>query len=385
MTTSTRNPGPRERSTANTGPLAGLKVVEFAGIGPGPFCGMLLADLGAEVLLLERKEPADIGIPRAREFDLVHRGKASLSLDLKQSSDSEQARRIVHHADVLIEGFRPGTMERLGLGPEQFANSHPALIYGRLTGFGQQGPLALRAGHDLNYIALTGALDAIGRQGQASTPPLNLVGDYAGGSFLLMQGILAALYERQQSGLGQTIDAAMVDGASLLLTPFFGLKAAGLWPGSRGDNLLDSGCPFYDVYTCADGLQIAFAAIEKKFRATFASLSGFSEQRLLEGDDRQHWPALRQALTHFFLQRSRDAWCQMLEDSDACVSPVLSAEEASAHPHMYARGNLQNRNGVAQPTSAPRFSRTAPEPSPPPPRQNEGGHALLQAWGVTIP
>ena len=367
---------------ASTGPLASIKVVEFAGIGPGPLCGMLLADMGAQVLLLERKEPADIGIPRARKFDLSHRGKASLALDLKRPADVQLARLLADAADVLIEGFRPGTMERLGLGPEQFKTSNPGLIYGRLTGFGQSGPLAEVAGHDLNYIALTGGLNAIGRRGQASTPPLNLVGDYAGGSMLLAQGILAALVERAQSGLGQTIDAAMVDGASLLLTPYYGMVAAGLWSGERGDNLLDSGSPFYDVYACADGRQIAFAAIEHKFRKRFAAVSGFPEALLLAGDDKARWPELRRELTKFFLQREQDEWRRLLEGEDACISPVLTAGEAARHAHMKARQTFIDAGGVTQPAPAPRFSRSAcPRPGLPP-NAGEGGAALARRWGI---
>lgn len=369
-------------ASASSGPLAGIKVVEFAGIGPGPLCGMLLADMGAQVLLLERKEPAGLGIARARKFDLSHRGKASLALDLKRAADVQLARLLVNKADVVIEGFRPGTMERLGLGPEQFQASNPGLIYGRLTGFGQFGPLAKVAGHDMNYISLTGALNAIGRRGQPSTPPLNLVGDYAGGSMLLAQGILAALIERGQSGLGQTIDAAMVDGVSLLLTPYYGLLAAGLWSGARGENILDGGAPFYDVYACADGRQIAFAAIEPKFRQRFAALSGFPEDLLLAGDDKARWPALRKELTKLFLQRERDEWCRLLEGEDACVSPVLTADEAARHPHMKARQIFMESNGITQPAPAPRFSRSACARPAAPPNAGEGGAALARRWGI---
>ena len=365
-----------------SGPLAGIKVVEFAGIGPGPLCGMLLADMGAQVLLLERKEPANVGIPRARKFDLSHRGKASLALDLKRAPDVALARSLVNVADVVIEGFRPGTMERLGLGPQQFAAANPGLIYGRLTGFGQSGPLAEVAGHDLNYIALTGGLNAIGRHGQPPTPPLNLLGDYAGGSMLLAQGILAALVERGRSGKGQTIDAAMVDGASLLLTPYYGLVAAGLWSSARGDNILDSGAPFYDIYTCADGRQIAFAAIEHKFRKQFAAISGFPETLLLAGDDKANWPALRKALTALFLQRDRDEWCRLLESEDTCISPVLTAGEAAGHAHMRERQTFIELGGVTQPAPAPRFSRSACARPRMPPGAGEGGRELALRWGL---
>jgi len=364
------------------GPLAGIRVVEFAGIGPGPLCGMLLADLGAEVLLLERIGDSDLGIPRPRHAELAHRGKASLSLDLKRPACRALAEELVARADVLIEGFRPGTMERLGLGPEPCLARNPRLVYARMTGFGQAGPLASAAGHDINYISLTGALHAIGRAGQPPTPPLNLVGDYAGGSMTLAFGIASALVERARSGRGQVIDAAMVDGASILMTPFYGSFAAGQNRRPRGENVLDSGAPFYDVYACADGRYVALGAIERKFRVAFAQRTGFPAQALLDADDPATWPRLRAQLAALFATRPRDAWGALLEDCDACVTPVLAPDEAPAHPHNVARGTFVERDGVVQPAPAPRFSRTpAGRPEAPPPR-GERGAAMARAWGL---
>lgn len=367
---------------ARSGPLAGLRVVEFAGIGPGPVAGMFLADLGAEVLLLERTAPADIGIARERRFEVPHRGKSSLALDLKQPAALALARGIVERSEVLIEGFRPGTMERLGLGPEACLATNPGLVYGRITGYGQSGPLAQRAGHDLNYISLSGVLHAIGRAGQPPTPPLNLVGDYAGGSMLLACGILAALLERSRSGRGQVVDAAMVEGSALLMASYFGMLAEGLVSERRGENLLDSGAPYYDVYACADGRYIAFAAIEPKFRTVFAERTGFDAASLLD-EDRARWPALRAALARLFAGRTRDEWCALLLDSDACVTPVLSPGEAPAHPHNAGRAVFcASLEGNAEPAPAPRFSRTPSGLPRTPPEAGRGGAATAQAWGV---
>jgi alpha-methylacyl-CoA racemase len=370
-------------SAKGTGPLAGIRVVEFAGIGPGPLCGMLLGDLGAEVLLVERAEPADIGIPRPRRFEVPHRGKDSLKLDLKTVLAREVAADLIKAADVLIEGFRPGTMERLGLGPEECLTRNPGLVYGRLTGYGQSGPLAAVAGHDLNYISLAGVLHATGRAGGPPTPPLNLVGDYAGGSMLLAFGITSALVERAQSGRGQVIDAAMVEGASLLMSSFFGMHAAGLNTRPRGENLLDGGAPFYDVYECADGRYVAFAAIEHKFRSVFAERTGFPELALLQADDWKNWPAVRAALQAFFAKRSRDEWCELLEDCDACVTPVLAAEEVAHHRHNVERGTFPAWGGAVQPAPAPRFSRTSTGRPLLPPEPGERGSARAIEWGIS--
>ncbi len=364
------------------GPLAGIRVLEFAGIGPGPLCGMLLADMGAEVLLVERKEAADIGLPRPRRFELPHRGKQSIAIDLKAPEGVALAADLAGAADVLVEGFRPGTMERLGLGPESCLARQPALIYGRMTGYGQDGPMSRTAGHDLNYIALAGALHAMGRAGQAPTPPLNLVGDYAGGALNLAFGIACALVERGRSGRGQVIDASMVEGAALLMTSFFGLYAAGMHAAPRGCNLLDSGAPFYEVYRCADGAWVAFAAIERKFRAVFAERAGLAPDALAGLDEPATWPAAKAMLGALFAGRTQADWCALFEDCDACVTPVLSHEQAAAHPHNRARASFVQVDGVAQPAPAPRLSRTPGAIQRPPPETGAGGLAVARAWGI---
>ncbi len=364
------------------GPLAGIRVLEFAGIGPGPLCGMLLADMGAEVLLVERKEAADIGLPRPRRFELPHRGKQSIAIDLKAPEGVALAADLAGAADVLVEGFRPGTMERLGLGPEPCLARQPALVYGRMTGYGQHGPMSRAAGHDLNYIALAGALHAMGRAGQAPTPPLNLVGDYAGGALNLAFGIACALVERGRSGRGQVIDASMVEGAALLMTSFFGLYAAGMHAAPRGCNLLDSGAPFYEVYRCADGAWVAFAAIERKFRAVFAERAGLAPDALAGLDEPATWPAAKAMLGALFAGRTQADWCALFEDCDACVTPVLSHEQAVAHPHNRARASFVRVDGVAQPAPAPRLSRTPGAIQRPPPETGAGGLAVARAWGI---
>jgi len=369
---------------SGAGPLAGLRVVEIVGIGPGPMCGMLLADLGAQVIRLDRVEPSGLGIPRPPEFDLLLRGKRTLRADLKQPAGLALARALVREADALIEGFRPGTMERIGLGPDACLRDNPRLVYGRVTGFGQTGPLAHAAGHDLNYIALTGALHAIGRGGAAPTPPLNLLGDYAGGALLLAFGMVCAMLSARGTGHGQVVDAAMIDGAGALMTPFFGLQAAGLHDGPRGTNLLDSGAPFYDSYRCADGEYVSVAPIEAKFRKVLVerlAAAGADVAGLPDFDDRDRWPQLRARLAAIFASRTRAEWCALLEGSDACFAPVLSVREAPAHPHHQARGRFVDVAGVLQPAPAPRFSRT---PAGVPPAPQDGGDARewARAWGV---
>ncbi|CAN5439680.1 CaiB/BaiF CoA-transferase family protein [soil metagenome] len=364
------------------GPLAGIKVVEFVGIGPGPLCGMLLADMGAEVLMLERLEPADVGLRRPRRFEPMHRGKQSVAVDLKHAQGVAFALDLCARADVAIEGFRPGTMERLGLGPGECMARNDRLVYARMTGYGQTGPMSQVAGHDLNYIALTGALHAIGRADAKPTPPLNVVGDYAGGSMTLAFGIVCALLERAASGKGQVIDASMVEGAALLMTPLFGLHAAGMHAAPRGRNLLDSGAPFYDVYECADGEFVAFAAIEHKFRAVFAERAGLSRE-LLEGlDDPASWQEGKALLTGVFKSRSQREWCDLLEQSDACITPVLRSRAVGEHAHNRARGSFIDPQGILQPAPAPRFSRTPGQVSAPPPDPSQGGEAVAAAWGV---
>ena len=374
-------------TSPRTGPLAGIKVLEIASIGPGPMCGMLLADLGAQVLRLDRVEPSGLGIERPAQFDLLQRGKRQLKADLKKPEGIALALALAGHADALIEGFRPGTMERLGLGPEVCLARNPRLVYGRITGFGQTGTLAQVAGHDLNYIALSGALHAIGRAGQPPTPPLNLLGDYAGGAMLLAFGLVSALLSARSSGRGQVVDAAMIDGAAALMTPFFGLHAAGLHDGPRGTNLLDSGAPFYDVYVCADGEYISLAPIEIKFREVLVQRLGLGADVLADLADRGRWPAVRQRLATLFAGRTRAEWCTLLEGSDACFAPVLAPGEAAAHPHHQSRATFIEIAGITQPAPAPRFSATPPaRPTPPRPATDAGARdealAWARAWGV---
>ncbi len=349
------------------GPLQGLNVVEIASIGPGPMCGMLLADLGADVVRIDRLEASGLGVPMAPKFDVNARSRRSVALDLKQPAGVAAALRLVDRADVLIEGFRPGVAERLGLGPDTCHTRNPGLVYGRMTGFGQTGPLAPAAGHDLNYIALTGVLHAIGPAEQP-VPPLNLVGDYGGGALYLAFGVLAALFERQRSGRGQVVDAAMVDGAASLASIFHGLQAGGLWNDQqRASNLLDGGAPFYATYLCADGRHLAVAALEPKFFAELAQRLGL-ERRFVERQyDRRLWPELRVAIATVLLSQPRDAWAEVFGTGDACVAPVLSFAEAASHPHAVARGAYVDVGGVTQPGPAPRFSRSVPgQPRPAP-------------------
>ena len=365
------------------GPLAGLKVLEFEAIGPGPFCGMMLADMGADVLLVDRPEDPRLGFGRDRWFDVMVRGRRSVTLDLKSKAGAEAAIALAGRADALIEGFRPGVMERLGLGPEVLLAKNPRLVYGRMTGWGQDGPLAPRAGHDINYIALTGVLHAIGRAGQAPVPPLNLVGDFGGGGMLLAFGIACALVEAQRSGRGQVVDAAMVDGASLLATMFSGMLAAGRWNETRGDNVLDTGAPWYDVYETKDGKHVAIGAIEPKFYEELLRRLGLDPQSLPPQHDRKGWPALRKAFSGTFRERTREEWCAVFDGSDACFAPVLTFSEARAHPHNAARQHSILAGRVAQPAPAPRFSRTPGAIRRPPPERGEGGAQALADWGFS--
>jgi len=349
------------------GPLQGLRVVELASIGPGPMCAMLLADLGADVVRVDRLEPSGLGVPMEPRFDVHGRNRRSVAIDLKAADGRAAVLRLVERADVLIEGFRPGVAERLGLGPADCHARNPRLVYGRVTGFGQTGPLAQAAGHDLNYIALTGALHAIGPAAGAPVPPLNLVGDYGGGALYLAFGLLAAVYERQSSGRGQVVDAAMVDGAASLMSLFNGLRAAGAWSAPRGENLLDGGAPFYGVYETADGLHVALGPLEPKFFAEFARRVGLPEHFVRGQHDRALWPAMRAAIAEIVRTRTRDAWCAQLEGTDACFAPVLTLDEAPAHPHALARASYVRVDGVTQPAPAPRFDRSVPQTPRPAP------------------
>ena len=365
------------------GPLAGLKILEFEAIGPGPFCGMMLADMGADVLLVDRPADPRLGFGRERWFDVMMRGRRSVTLDLKSKDGVAAALELASKADALIEGFRPGVLERLGLGPDVLLARNPRLVVGRMTGWGQDGPLSARAGHDINYIALTGVLHAIGRAGGAPVPPLNLVGDFGGGGMLLAFGIACALVEARRSGKGQMVDAAMVDGASLLAAMFSGMLAAGRWNETRGDNVLDTGAPWYDAYETKDRKYVAIGSIEPKFYEELLSRLGLQGQDLPKQHDRKGWPALRKAFSQRFLEKSRDEWCKVFEGSDACFAPVLTFSEARAHPHNAARRTFTQAGKVEQPAPAPRFSRTPGEIRRAPPERGEGGAQALADWGFS--
>jgi alpha-methylacyl-CoA racemase len=368
--------------TAARGPLHGIRIVEFGGIGPAPMTAMLLADLGADVIRIDRLQPSGLGIEKPKKFDLLARGRQAVAIDLKHRDGVACALDLVASADGLIEGFRPGVMERIGLGPDTCLERNPRLVFGRVTGWGQNGPLAPTAGHDLNYIALTGALHAIGRAGGPPTPPINLVGDFGGGALYLAFGMMCALVERQRSGRGQVVDAAMVDGAATLMTSLFGMIGAGLHGSERGTNLLDSGAPHYEVYRCADGEYVAIAPIEDKFREILFEQLGIDPTGFPSVADRAQWPKAKAILAEKFAQRPRQEWCDLLEGSDACFAPVLSAQEAPNHPHNKARRTFVDIDGVTQPAPGPRFSRTAP-PLPRSSRQCDGDTAaLLIAWNI---
>ncbi len=364
------------------GPLAGVKVIEIAGIGPGPFCAMTLADMGAEVLRVDRTEDSGLGIGVEPRFELLLRGRRSVAVDLKTERGVELVLGLMERADALIEGFRPGVAERLGIGPETCLTRNPRLVYGRMTGFGQEGPLARAAGHDINYIALSGALHCIGPAGGKPVPPLNLVGDFGGGGIYLAFGIVCALLERERSGQGQVIDAAMVDGAAALMTGIFGFHVAGLWPSGRGENLLDSGAPFYDTYETADGKYVAIGSIEPKFYAELLRLAGLDDEDLPGQMEHARWPELKARFTEVFKSKSRDEWCALMEGSDVCFAPVLDFNEASVHPHNAARRTFVEVDGVVQPGPAPRFSRTRPEIQGPPPGRGANTEEALRDWGV---
>ncbi len=346
------------------GPLEGMTVIEVASLGPGPFCAMVLADLGARVIRIDRKEGGGASLPLA--MDPLSRGRQSLVLDLKRPEAVGVLLRLVEGVDALVEGFRPGVAERLGIGPDACLARNPGLVYTRMTGWGQKGPLAARAGHDIDYIALVGALHPIGRAGGPPVPPLNLLGDFGGGGMLAALGVLAALWERGHSGRGQVVDAAMVDGSALLTAMFHGMRAAGLWSDERGTNLLDSGAPFYDCYETADGRHMAVGALEPQFFMGLVSGLGLDPAGLPMQYDPSGWPVLRERLAEAFRTRTRDEWAEVFAGIDACVAPVLTMEEAVHHPHNASRGTFVEVGGIVQPGPAPRFSRTpAAVPSPP--------------------
>ena len=361
------------------GPLTGLKVIEMKGIGPGPYAGMLLADMGAEVIVIERSsKPDSIGPPSAK--DVHSRGKKSIAIDIKNPVGLAAFLKLVAKTDVLIEGFRPGVAERVGFGPDDCLAANPKLVYGRVTGWGQSGPLANAAGHDINYIALTGALAAIGTRGKP-VPPLNLVGDYAGGSLFLVAGILAALLESRQSGKGQVIDAAITDGSASLMSMFHSLASCGLWSTDRQSNLLDGGSYYYDVYETSDGKWISIGPLEPQFYALLVELAGLDEKTFGEQADIDDWPAKKERLAEVFRSRSRDEWCELLEGTDVCCAPVLDFEEAPEHKHNEARGTYIDIDGIVQPAPAPRFSRSECEVPGAPHAEGADTEEVLQQWG----
>jgi alpha-methylacyl-CoA racemase len=367
-----------------TGPLTGLRVVELAGIGPGPFAAMMLADMGAEVLRVDRVQA--VGEPAPR-WDVNARGRRSVGIDLKHPHGREAVLRLVERADALIEGFRPGVTERLGLGPEECLARRPPLVYGRMTGWGQDGPIAQAAGRDINYLALSGTLSMIGRAGEPPVPPLTLVGDFGGGGMLLAFGIVCGIVEAARSGRGQVVDAAMVDGAALLAGMMHGLRAAGQW-GERGTNLLDSGAWFYEVYETADGRYVALGAIDERSRAELLRGIGLADDAdgggpLPEVDDRASWPAMKARVAAVMRTRTRDEWCALLDGTDACLTPVLDPAEAPEHPHLRARGTFVELDGVVQPAPAPRFDRTPPAVGTPPPAPGEHTAEALVDWGFS--
>jgi alpha-methylacyl-CoA racemase len=363
------------------GPLANVKVVELVGIGPGPFAAMLLADLGADVLRIHRVESVERGYDPGG-VPVLDRNRRSVGVDLKRPEGVDTVLRLVERADALIEGFRPGVTERLGVGPDPCLARNPRLVYGRMTGWGQDGPMARAAGHDINYIALAGALAHFGRAGDKPTPPLNLIGDFGGGGMLLAFGIVCAILDARDSGQGQVVDAAMVDGSAILMSMFWGLRQLGAFDEEhRGTNVLDTGAPFYDTYECADGAYIAIGSLEPQFYAELLAQTGLAGEDLPEQNDRAGWPHLRDRLTQIFKSQTRDAWCKQLEGSDVCFAPVLTLTEAAEHEHLRSRGTIVDYDGVQQPAPAPRFSRTPGELRRPAPRPGEHTDTALTDWG----
>jgi alpha-methylacyl-CoA racemase len=354
------------------GPLTGLRVIELAGIGPGPHAAMILGDLGADVVRVDR--------PGAGGSDPMLRNRRFVIADLKSDEGRELILKLVAKADVLIEGYRPGVTERLGLGPEDCAKVNDRLVYGRMTGWGQTGPRSQQAGHDINYISLNGVLHAIGRVGERPVPPLNLVGDFGGGSMFLLLGILSALWERQTSGKGQVVDAAMIDGSSVLVQMMWGMRAMGMWTDERGTNMLDTGAPYYDTYECADGRYVSVGAIESQFYAAMLAGLGLDAADLPEQNDRSRWPELRAKFTEVFASRDRDHWAKVFADSDACVTPVLAFGEVETEPHVTERNTFYRTGGGLQPLPAPRFSRTVPDQPRPPGQPGADTEAILNDW-----
>ncbi|MGQ7934997.1 CaiB/BaiF CoA transferase family protein [Paraburkholderia sp. D1E] len=368
------------------GPLEGIKVVEMVGIGPAPFCGMMLADMGAEVIRIDQKrvDETKVRLSIPGEGDVLARGRRSLAIDLKNPGAIDVLLHLIGQADALIEGYRPGVMERLGLGPDVCMQRNERIVYGRMTGWGQTGPLASAAGHDINYIALSGALHPIGRPDTPPVPPLNYVGDFGGGAMLLAFGVVCALLESRRSGNGQVIDAAMTDGSALLAAMIYGMKAAGVWTNRRGTNLFDGGAHFYDTYVCADQKYISIGPIEARFYVLLLDLCGIDDPDFHPQLDVERWPALKQKLAIVFGLKTRAEWCSLLEGTDVCFAPVLDLDEAPMHPHNQARGTFVTIDGVVQPAPAPRFSRTPPVTPRPSARPGEHTESILADWGVDV-
>ena len=365
-----------------TGPLSGVKVVEIAGIGPGPFAAMMLADMGADVVRVDRAQAVTANFDR-QNLEILNRGRRSIGVDLKNPAGVETVLRLVENADALIEGFRPGVADRLGIGPDACLARNPALVYGRMTGWGQDGPYAQAAGHDINYIALAGALAHFGRAGGKPTPPINVVGDFGGGGMLMAFGVACALVEAGRSGQGQVIDAAMVDGAAILMAMMWGFRSLGIW-GPFGTNVLDTGAPFYDTYETSDAKFISLGSLEPQFYAELISRLGLTDDVKLAGQMNQTtWPELRERFTALFLTKTRDEWCEVLEMTDVCFAPVLTMDEAAAHPHLQARATIVEADGLLQPAPAPRFSRTPGAIQRGPAWPGQHTDEVLTDWGFS--
>ena len=364
------------------GPLAGVRVIEIAGIGPGPFCAMMLADQGADVIRVDRADRVRGGDPAVPPADVLNRGRRSIGVDLKSPEGVETVLALVESADALIEGFRPGVMERLGLGPDDCLARNPRLAYGRMTGWGQDGPYAPTAGHDINYIALAGALESFGRAGETPVAPLNLVGDFGGGGMLLAFGLVCAVVEARTSGQGQVVDAAMVDGAATLMTFIHGMAAMGVWNDERGTNMLDTGAHYYDVYETSDGKYVSIGSIEPQFYAELREKLGLDDDEWADQNDRASWPDKKEKIAAVFATKTRDEWCEILEGSDVCFAPVLSYVEAPDHPHNVARGTFTELAGIRQPRPSPRFSRTDGSIRRPPPHAGQHTDEVLAEAGI---
>ena len=367
-----------------TGPLSGYRIIEIAGIGPGPFAAMMLADMGAEVIRVERTQAVRGPSPATAGFDILQRGRRNIAIDLKNPDGVAALLELVEHADALVEGFRPGVMERLGLGPQPCLQRNPRLVYGRMTGWGQEGMYSQAAGHDINYISLAGALAHFGRADQAPVPPLNMVGDFGGGGMFLAYGVVCALLEAQKSGLGQVVDTAMVDGAAVLMSMFWAFKSVGMFnEHAPGTNLLDTGAHFYDVYQCSDDRYISLGSIEPQFYKQLLSLTGLdNDPDFAKQMDQTTWPHLKQRLADVIRTKSQQEWCAIMETTDVCFAPVLTMSEAAQHPHNVQRGTFVEIAGVMQPAPAPRFSRTSAQVASPPAHPGQHSRAILTDWGI---